>query len=989
MNFKPVNLKEDFPAMERRILGWWYSSGVINKYLHKNNQSPKRFSFFDGPITANNPMGVHHAWGRTYKDLWQRYKNMQGFKQRFQNGFDNQGLWVEVEVEKELGFKSKKDIEKYGIEKFVNACKERTLKYSQVQTDQSKRLGNFMDWDNSYYTLSDENNYMIWHVLKKCYETDWQEKKALYKGRDSVPWCPRCGTAISQHEILTEEYKELTHDSIYFELPVVGRENERFLVWTTTPWTLPANVALAVNPEFEYWLVTGTTGINFWVVGGLAKTIFGDKIIPVRKVKGDELVGLKYFGPFDCLPTVKEAKKDKPETFHSVVASKDLVTATEGTGIVHIATGCGQEDFALGKEKSLPVIPAIDEAANYLEGFGDLSGKNAKNDPNLILNHPLLKVKSGRIPADYIFDIKPFTHRYPTCWRCKTELVWRVVDEWYIAMDPFREKMKAIVKKINWIPAWGKDQELDWLKNMHDWLISKKRYWGLALPIWECSCGHFEVIGSKEELKEKAVEGYEKFEGHSPHRPWIDEVKISCPKCGKKVSRIKDVGNPWLDAGIISFSTLVDPKTKKVSYLTDKKYWQEWFPADFITESFPGQFKNWFYSMLAMATILESSNPFKEVLAYALVRDEKGEEMHKSKGNAIWFDDAAEKIGVDVMRWMYVLQSPEINLNFGYHIADETRRRFHLMLWNIYNFFVTYANISKFSHQSSVISRQTKNNNILDKWIVSKLNGLIKTVTGSLDKYDAYTASHAIGDFVVDDLSAWYVRRSRDRVSPSADNGDDKNACFETLYSVLVTLVKLLAPFTPFLAEEIYQNLEGQTIVPSEAPLSGAKSREIQSVHLEDWPKFDEELIDKKLEEEMEIARKVCEIGHAKRKELGIKVRQPLNKLSVISYQLSVQDGLIKLIKDELNVKEVEARQGKGDLTVELDTKLTPELKKEGEARELVRQVQEARKEAGCRLDEKIDLTLNDWPEGYTDLIKKATMARFLNRGSKLEVKKA
>jgi len=965
--FKPVDLKVNFPQMERKILEWWYSSGLVKKYLQKNSRSKKRFSFFDGPITANNPMGVHHAWGRTYKDLWQRYKNMQGFRQRFQNGFDNQGLWVEVEVEKELGFKNKKDIEKFGIEKFVNACKERTLKYAKIQTEQSKRLGYFMDWDNSYYTLSDENNYMIWYFLKKCYETEWPGGRALYKGRDSVPWCPRCGTAISQHEILTEEYKELTHDSVFFGLPIFDKKNERFLVWTTTPWTIPANVALAVNPEFEYWLVAGKKGINYWLVGNLAKSIFGGEINPIKKVPGRQLVGWKYQGPFDSFSAVSQAKKEKPQTFHSVVASKDLVMANEGTGIVHIATGCGQEDFALGRQTDLPVIAAIDEEANYLEGFGDLSGKNAKNDPNLVLSHPLF--------VDFIFEIRPYTHRYPTCWRCKTELVWRMVDEWYIAMDPFRKKMMEVVEKINWIPPWGKEQELDWLRNMHDWLISKKRYWGLALPIWECSCGHFEVIGSKEELNQKAVEGWDEFEGHSPHRPWIDKVKIKCPKCGKLVSRIADVGNPWLDAGIISFSTLVDPKTGKVSYLTDKKYWQDWFPADFITECFPGQFKNWFYSLLAMATVLENSPPFKTLLGHALVRDEKGEEMHKSKGNAIWFDEAAEKMGVDVMRWMYVTQNPEINLNFGYKIADETRRRFHLILWNVYNFFVTYSNIFKLEIRNLKLEI---GKNILDLWIFSRLNELIKTATESLDKYDAFTASHAIEDFVVNDLSSWYVRRSRDRVSPSNDNLEDKKACLQTLYHVLVTLAKILAPFTPFLAEEIYKNLTNE-----------------ESVHLADWPKFEEKFIDKKLEEEMVLVKKICELGHAKRKKLGIKVRQPLNKLKIKNEKLKMTfqnsklaSGLITFIKDELNIKNVVFLGGKDEVEVELDARITPDLKNEGEAREIIRQIQEARKQAGCRPDEIVQVKLPWWPKNFGKMIAKETLASKLVKSQNLEISK-
>jgi len=945
--FKPVDPKINFVEMENKWLSWWEKNKIVEKYLIKNKDSSRKFFFLDGPITANNKMGVHHAWGRTYKDLWQRFKNMQGFRQTFRNGFDNQGLWVEVEVEKQLGFKTKKEIENYGIADFVDKCKQSTLHWAEVQTKQSQRLGYFMDWVNSYYTMSDENNYSIWYFLKKCFE-----RKFIYKGRDSVPWCPRCGTAISQHEILQEEYKELVHDSIYFELPVIGQENERFLVWTTTPWTLPANVALAINPEFEYSLVAGSTGINFWLISDLVKTLFGEKVQVVKKVNGGELVGLKYTGPFDQMPAVLAAKKEKPETFHSVVASKDLVTATEGTGIVHVATGCGQEDFALGKETSLPVIPAIDEAANYLEGFGELSGKNAKKDPSLILQHPLLK--------DFIFKIEPYSHRYPVCWRCNTELVWRVVDEWYIKMDPLREPLKKVVHESRWIPEWGLDREIDWLNHMSDWLISKKRYWGLALPIWECQkCGSFEVIGSKEELEEKAVEGFREFAGHTPHRPWVDKVKIKCSKCGNIVSRIPDVGNPWLDAGIVPYSTLIDPETKKVSYLTDKKYWREWFPADFITECFPGQFKNWFYSILAMSTVLEGKSPFKVLLGHASVRDEKGEEMHKSKGNAIWFDDAAEKMGADVVRWMYATQNPVQNLNFGYNVADETRRRFHLMLWNVYNFFVTYANLDNFQAKSE----ERKAKSVLDRWILSRLNNLIKTVTESLENYDAYNASLAIEAFV-NDLSTWYLRRSRSRIR------DDRTDFYQTTHFILLTLSKLLAPFIPFLSEEIYKNL-----------------CEKESVHLENWPEAREDLIDNNLEQEMFNLREVVEMGHRQRKEAGIKVRQPLSKFKVQSAKFKIDQQLIFLIKDELNVKEVKIQEGVGELKVELDTTLTPKLREEGEVREIIRQIQEARKEAGCSLSEKIDVGLPSWPSNFENEIKKKTLAKSLYLAEKLEIK--
>lgn len=977
MAFEPTTAKPDFVKLEKKLLKWWYQSGLVKKYLQKNNppkrRTKKRFSFLDGPITANNPMGVHHAWGRTLKDCFQRYKNMRGFKQRFQNGFDNQGLWVEVEVEKELGFKDKKDIEKYGMAKFVKKCKERTLKFAQVQTEQSKRLGYFMDWDNSYYTLSDENNYMIWHFLKKCHQNGW-----LYKGRDSVPWCPRCGTAISQHEILTEEYKKITHDSVFFKLPVKNKKNEYFLVWTTTPWTIPANVALAVNPDFVYggYQKKGNDEILIFLKN-LKTKILGSNWQQIKEYKGKDLKGWRYQGPFDELQKVQNAQKENPKTFHTVVLDKDLVVATEGTGIVHLAPGAGQEDFQLGKKENLPTIAAIDEAANYLSGFDHLTGKNAKKRPELIFDY--LKKKAG---GKFLFKIEPYTHRYPVCWRCQTELVWRVVNEWYIRMGAkkgekgwgrqiLREKMARVAKQIHWIPGFGLKRELDWLKNMDDWLISKKRYWGLALPIWECSCGHFEVIGSKEELKEKAVEGWQKFVGYSPHRPWVDKIKVKCLKCGKVISRISDVGNPWLDAGIVPFSTLVNPETKKISYLTDKKYWQKWFPADFITECFPGQFKNWFYSLIAMSTALEQSPPFKTLLGHASVRDEKGEEMHKSKGNAIDFNEAAEKMGVDVMRWLYLSQNPSLNLNFGFRSGDKTRRNFHLLLWNVYNFLVTYANVSRWQPKKSLPSRPTK----LDLWILTRLNQTIIKVTESLDNFNTPSATQEIKN-LVNDLSTWYLRCSRERMAPIAqkvqDKGDQKLA-FGTLYTVLVVLARILAPFVPFLAEEIYQNLTGR-----------------ESVHLEDWPEVGNlKILETKLIKQMEKVRKICELGHSARKKAKIKVRQPLRKIQVLSIKYQVSSELVNLIKKELNVKNVKfLKTGRG-LSVELDTKITRQLKAEGEAREMIRQIQELRKKEGCRLDQKIVVFGPRFPEQkkLREFLKQKVLAVKLFSGKNLKIK--
>ena len=740
--FKPVNASENFPEMEKKWLKHWYESGIDKKYREKNKDSKKYFSFLDGPITANNPMGVHHAWGRTYKDLWPRFHNLLGFKQRFQSGFDCQGLWVEVEVEKELGLHSKKDIEnlvpgdkKKSVAKFVQLCKDRVMKFSAIQTEQSKRLGYFADWEHSYFTMSDENNYMIWSFLKKCFDQGW-----VYKGHESVPWCPRCETAISQHEMLTEDYKELVHQSVFFELPIVGRKNENLLVWTTTPWTIPANIAVAVDANIDYSLVEGETGQRFWVAKDLVTAVFKGKHKIIKTVKGSELAGLKYHGPFDGLSKVKKVADANPDKFHVVFATdKNIlpITTTEGTGMVHTAVSAGVEDFKMGKKLGLPMIPVIEDNADYMSDMGFLSGKNAKKHPEIILD--FLKNELNQNGQSWAFSIVAYKHRYPACWRCKTELVWKVEDEWYIAMDKefekktLRNRMIEVTKKIKWMPEFGLDRELDWLKNMHDWLISKKnRYWGLALPIYECGgkegCGNFEVIGSKEELKKRAISGWSEFDGNTPHKPFIDEVKIKCSKCGRSLSRIDDVGNPWLDAGIVAYSTIKENNQGEPLYNTDKKEWRKWFPANFITESFPGQFKNWFYALIAESTVLEDEPPFKRVLGYGTQLGEDGRPMHKSWGNAIEFNEGADKIGADVMRWLFTRHNPADNMLFGYKRADEVRRQFYLMLWNIYKFFVEYANLDKFKPSTS----PSVSKNVLDEWILSRFTGLIGSVEKNL-----------------------------------------------------------------------------------------------------------------------------------------------------------------------------------------------------------------------------------------------------------------
>ncbi len=988
--FAPVDSRVDFVAMEQDMLKWWDQNDMNARYRAKNDNAEKRFSFIDGPITANNPMGVHHAWGRAYKDMFLRFRNMQGYRQRFQNGFDGQGLWVEVEVEKELGFTSKHDIEDYGIGRFVEECKARVERYAGIISEQSKRLAMWMDWDDSYHTMSDENNYTIWGFLKRCHERGW-----IYEGRDTMPWCPRCGTGLSQHEIVTEGYQEVTHNSVYLKFPLLDREGESLLVWTTTPWTLPANVAAAVHPENTYVKVRNNDEILY--LGRELLKVLNGEVEVLEELPGSKLAGLRYRGPFDELPAQSEARE-----VHRVLEWTD-VGDEEGTGIVHIAPGAGAEDFQLGKEQELPVIAPLTEDGDYIDGFDWLSGRNVSEVNDDIFKH--------LEDTGVMYSVVPYTHRYPVCWRCNTELVFRLVDEWFIGMDELREPMKDATRSITWVPSFGRDRELEWLDNMHDWMISKKRYWGLALPIYKCeSCGVVDVLGSETELQERAVEGWDQFEGHSPHRPWIDAVKIACSGCGETVSRIPDVGNPWLDAGIVSFSTL--------KYRSDKDHWNEWFPADWISESFPGQFRNWFYSLIAMSAALENTAPTKAVFSYALMRDEHGAEMHKSRGNAIWFEEAADKMGVDTMRWLYSRHNPSANLNFGYGPGDEVRRRFMIPLWNVYSFFVTYANLDDWDPASPDGKAEPSE---LDRWLMSELNRLVEGVTENLENWRPMETMRSIEEFI-DGLSNWYVRRSRRRFWRSESDAD-KQAAYETLYRALTTLIRLLAPITPFLSEEMYRNLVAR--VDGDAP---------DSVHLSDWPVVDESAIDADLSDSFNLARRLASLGRSARASSRLKVRQPLAAL-LVDVRTDRERAFLPLIadqlKEELNIKSVRdareqggllslsvkpnlpvlgpkygrdlqkirqaletanpmdlvdasERSGQislGEFTLEPDeiliertgiegyavsvdagytagvaTTLTPELEAEGTVREIVHHIQNIRKSAGLEIADRIDL---------------------------------
>jgi isoleucyl-tRNA synthetase len=984
-HFKPVGAKLDLVELDHRVLDLWERERSF-ELLREKNAGHERFSFIDGPITANvEAMGIHHAWARTYKDLYQRYKAMQGFDQRYQNGFDCQGLWVEVQVERELNLNSKRDIETYGIGKFSDACRARVDRSAAAITKHSIRMGQWMDWKNSYFTYSDLNISHIWHVLKLVNEKGW-----LYKGHRSMPWCARCGTALSQHEMI-DSYREMTHLSVYVRFPIEGREKESFVVWTTTPWTLPANVALAAHPDLDY--VRAKVRDEVLIV---SKETFDaakwDGAIVLETLKGRDLLGLRYRGPFDELPASSEGVIG-----HRVIPWED-VTAAEGTGLVHIAPGCGAEDFALSKTEKLPVLVPIDEMARFVKGYGWLEGKEARDVAHEIADD--LK-KRG-----VLFRAVDYTHRYPECWRCHEEIVFRVDDEWFIAMDELRPKLVEAAKKVSWLPpASGRRME-NWLENMGDWNISRKRYWGLPLPFYTCANGHFFVIGSEEELRERARGGLDKL--RELHRPWIDEVQVRCPQCDADSKRVKEVGDCWLDAGIVPFSTL--------DWLHDKSHWEKWFPADYIVEMVE-QIRLWFYSQLFFSVVLTGEASYKTCETFQPMLAAPGQEFHKSGGNMVDLYEACELVGADAIRWVVAKEDLQETMYFRWAPFEDLKRKL-LVLWNTYSFFVTYANLDEFDPSEPQVPLAERA--VMDRWLLSALSRLVADTRGAFDAYDARTALFKIESFW-DDLSTWYLRRTRSRFW-KARSQRDSLAAYQTMYEALTTLVGLVAPVMPFLAEDMYQGL----VRHAEAP--GAEV----SVHHTAFPMPRAERVDDDLERRMRAVRRVVELGRAARAAAGVKTRTPLAKLIVVFDAQDRDRGLLDarselgdIVKDELNVKQLELRDRaeglvkeivKPDLrvlgpklgkdlprvrkalaegryerrdrtirvegvdladtevltshegsaghavgrdagaTVALETTLTPDLELEGLARELAHHLNNLRKEAGLEISDRIAL---------------------------------
>ena len=978
--FQPLPTVPDHPALEEEVLAWWEAQGTFAKLRERNAQGP-RFSFFDGPVTANKTLAVHTAWGRTLKDVFQRYKALRGFDQRYQNGFDCQGLWIEVGVERELGLNSKREIEEYGLDRFARKCRDVVVWSADELTRGSKRLGQWMDWGNDYFTFSDTNIEYVWRMLKKVHESGW-----LYMGHRSTEWCPRCGTSISQHELtMSGVYQERADPSLYVRLPLSDRHGESLVIWTTTPWTLPANVAAAVNPDAEY----GRRLNGEWV----AVARYPDETFDER-LRGSELVGWRYEGPFDTLAPGAAVE-------HRVVAWDD-VTLEDGTGIVHIAPGCGGEDFELGKREGLPVLTPVDEAGHFYDDYGWLHGLGTVESADQIIGN--LGERGLLVEAGL------YEHRYPHCWRCDTPLIFRIADDWLISVVDLRQQLLDANATVEWTPEYMGKRMDDWLRNMGDWNISRRRYYGLPLPFYPCACGHLNVIGSKAELEARALGGLDQLE--ELRRPWIDRVPVGCERCGEPVERVKEVGDVWLDAGIVPFSTLGWQNDEWIpegyatgaargltkADLPDHAYWEQWFPADWVSEM-REQIRLWFYSQLFMSVVLVGRAPFKKVLGYEKMLDETGREMHGSWGNMITAEDAFARMGADVMRWQYCAQPPDRNLLFGFGPAEEIEREL-LTFWNSISFFVSYANIEGFAPSWSELA-PAGNVQPLDRWLVERTHAFVADATAAYERYRADDVIRLYESYV-DDLSNWYIRRSRRRFW----GGDD--ASLRTLWYALVQTLRVLAPVMPFLTEHIWRNLV------QDGP---------ESVHLAPWPEVAPP--DRALLDEIVDVRRVVTLAHQARAASGLKLRQPLRRLVVegasgaqghaaeIADEVRVKDVQFAKVDAELRVKpnlpalgprlgkelravnkalqagafeelgggryraaghelepgEVLVERGGREgwavaaaegVTVALDTSLDDELLLEGRVLDLIRLVNSMRKEQGLELTDRIVLTVPD-----------------------------
>ena len=999
--YQKVDTNLNFVDREKQVEKFWKENHIFEKSMEDRKDDPT-YMFYDGPPTANGKPHIGHVLTRVIKDMIPRYRTMKGYMVPRKAGWDTHGLPVELEVEKKLGLDGKEQIEEYGMEPFIQQCKESVWKYKGMWEDFSSTVGFWADMENPYVTYHDDYIESEWWALKEIWN-----KKLLYKGFKIVPYCPRCGTPLSAQEV-SQGYKTVKERSAIVRFKVVG-EDAYFLAWTTTPWTLPSNVALCVNPTEVYCKVKAADGYTYYMAEALLDKVLGklgSEETPayevLEKYVGKDLEYKEYEPLFACAGEAAAKQKKKA---HFVTAD-NYVTMSDGTGIVHIAPAFGEDDSRVGRDYDLPFV-------QFVDGKGDMTAETPyagvfvkKADPLVLQDLD----KEGKL-----FDAPKFEHDYPHCWRCDTPLIYYARESWFIKMTAVKDDLIRNNNTINWIPeSIGKGRFGDWLENVQDWGISRNRYWGTPLNIWQCECGHMHSIGSRQELFE--MSGDEKAKTVELHRPYIDEITLKCPECGGTMHRVPEVIDCWFDSGAMPFAQHHYP-------FENKELFEKQFPADFISEAVD-QTRGWFYSLLAESTILFNQAPYKNVIVLGHVQDENGQKMSKSKGNAVDPFDALEKYGADAIRWyFYINSAPWLPNRFHGKAVQEGQRKFMGTLWNTYAFFVLYANIDNFDPTKYTLDYD--NLPVMDKWLLSKLNSVVKTVDDCLANYKIPESARALQEFV-DEMSNWYVRRSRERFWAKGMEQDKINA-YMTLYTALVTISKAAAPMIPFMTEEIYQNL-----------VRSIDKEAIESIHLCDFPEVKEEWIDKELEDDMEELLKIVVLGRAARNTANIKNRQPIGTM-YIKADKEMGQFYTDIIADELNVKEVKfandvesfisysfkpqlrtvgPKYGKllngirtalaeingteamnelrstglltldingnkvelseedllietaqtegyvteadGDISVVLDTNLTPELIEEGFVREIVSKVQTMRKEAGFEVMDKIHIYAKD-----------------------------
>ena len=999
--YQKVDTNLNFVDREKQVEKFWKENHIFEKSMEDRKDDPT-YMFYDGPPTANGKPHIGHVLTRVIKDMIPRYRTMKGYMVPRKAGWDTHGLPVELEVEKKLGLDGKEQIEEYGMEPFIQQCKESVWKYKGMWEDFSSTVGFWADMENPYVTYHDDYIESEWWALKEIWN-----KKLLYKGFKIVPYCPRCGTPLSAQEV-SQGYKTVKERSAIVRFKVVG-EDAYFLAWTTTPWTLPSNVALCVNPDETYCKVKAADGYTYYMAEALLDKVLGklgSEETPayevLEKYVGKDLEYKEYEPLFACAGEAAAKQKKKA---HFVTAD-NYVTMSDGTGIVHIAPAFGEDDSRIGRNYDLPFV-------QFVDGKGDLTAETPyagifvkKADPLVLQDLD----KEGKL-----FDAPKFEHDYPHCWRCDTPLIYYARESWFIKMTAVKDDLIRNNNTINWIPeSIGKGRFGDWLENVQDWGISRNRYWGTPLNIWQCDCGHMHSVGSRQELFE--MSGDEKAKTVELHRPYIDEITLKCPECGGTMHRVPEVIDCWFDSGAMPFAQHHYP-------FENKELFEKQFPADFISEAVD-QTRGWFYSLLAESTILFNQAPYKNVIVLGHVQDENGQKMSKSKGNAVDPFDALEKYGADAIRWyFYINSAPWLPNRFHGKAVQEGQRKFMGTLWNTYAFFVLYANIDNFDPTKYTLDYD--NLPIMDKWLLSKLNSVVKTVDDCLANYKIPESARALQEFV-DEMSNWYVRRSRERFWAKGMEQDKINA-YMTLYTALVTISKAAAPMIPFMTEEIYQNL-----------VRSVDKDAIESIHLCDFPKVEEAWINKELEDDMEELLKIVVLGRAARNTANIKNRQPIGTM-YIKADKEMGKFYTDIIADELNVKEVKfandvesfisysfkpqlrtvgPKYGKllngirtalaeingteamnelrstglltldidgnkvelseedllietaqtegyvteadGDISVVLDTNLTPELIEEGFVREIVSKVQTMRKEAGFEVMDKIHIYAKD-----------------------------